>query len=138
MTKTVFTSFVILLLFTVAVSAAEVCVVVDFADAEDSSSENKFSDCLDVNSGETALAVLQRTALTLETKDFGSSLGQAICSINGVGDSSTNCFSSGVWSFFIANGGDFRLSSDGISSYRVKDDDVLGFLCFNNRHSENR
>lgn len=127
MTKTliIIITLISILLAASFASAIEVCVAVDFSDDKDFSNDNRYSDCFDVSSGDTALSVLHKTSLTLVEKEY--SFGNAICSINGVGDSASNCFSTGAWGFFVANKGSFKSSNEGVSAYKVKDNDVLGF-----------
>lgn len=71
---------------------------------------------------------LQATGRAIRTKDFGGVLGEAVCSIDGVGNSLSTCpGSSGHWHYWLWNGSEWTESQLGPASTQVTDGAVQGW-----------
>lgn len=76
----------------------------------------------------TGLEALESTGLEVSTKQFGGSLGTAVCMINGVGNRISDCPSaSGHWHYWHLSEGGWVESSVGASSYQIRADSVEGW-----------
>ena len=122
--------WILLLLFTFNVSGARVGIVVSFPDG------TSFSKCVDVNEGENGYSVLNKAGLSIEWS-YHTLWGHSLCSINGFGCPSDNCWCEypKYWGFFIKGitSSSWKYSSvgfDGGSScsehYCAKDKDMIG------------
>ncbi len=129
--------FLIGLLCIAAVSAAEVCIVVQM---EDDKAEG---DCLNVAEGTSGFELLEQSDLDFTWSDEGA-FGRALCKIEGKGDNviGTSCaWGSNYWGFYIINDGEWAYMPVGFSGgncwnkdlesfsghYCAEDDDVIGF-----------
>lgn len=76
----------------------------------------------------TGLEALESTGLDVATKQFGGSLGTAVCMISGVGNRTSDCPSaSGHWHYWHFAEGGWVESSVGASIYQIRADSVEGW-----------
>ncbi|MEA2037625.1 MAG: hypothetical protein U9O94_09005 [Nanoarchaeota archaeon] len=132
-----------LILIIQLVSAAEVCVVVDYGDQE----EKPDSKCIDIDEGKNGYELLNELSWRLEWKDFGynafagMNLGHGLCSIDDIGNDPDVCWGTDTWNLnlvtnnewlhlpvaFDADGGCWNKDPDStVGHYCTKDDDVVG------------
>jgi hypothetical protein len=84
--------------------------------------------CIEFQSGASAYDILNSSGLSLVTKDYGAGLGMAVCKIGDTGCDANDCFcQSSYWGFYYMSGGKWGYAPVGISSYDVKNGEVLGF-----------
>ncbi len=84
--------------------------------------------CVEFQSGNSALDVLKSSGVQVVTKDYGSTLGAALCKMEDTGCDLDNCFcQSSYWGFYYVENGSWSYSPVGVSKYYVRDGDVLGF-----------
>ncbi len=84
--------------------------------------------CVEFQSGNSALDVLKSSGVQVVAKDYGSTLGAALCKIEDTGCGSDNCFcQSSYWGFYYVENGSWSYSPVGVSKYYARDGDVLGF-----------
>ena len=111
-----------LILLSSAVLADRAGLVVQF----DNSSVIK--KCIEFQGGASAYYILSNSGLNLVTKDYGAGLGMAVCKIGDTGCDADNCFCKPeYWGFYYMSGGKWEYAPVGISSYDVKNGEVLGF-----------
>lgn len=92
------------------------------------SNSSFISKCVEFQSGDDALRVLRDSGAMVVTKDYGSSLGMALCKIEDTGCSEDNCFcQSDYWGFYYVENGSWLYSPVGVGSYHPRDGDMLGF-----------
>ncbi|MGH2704123.1 MAG: hypothetical protein ACRDJ4_03220 [Actinomycetota bacterium] len=76
--------------------------------------------------GTSGLAGLKASGLPVVTKDFGGSLGEAVCAIEGLGDCE---FKTGYWAYFKGTApGTWEMSSTGPSGSRLESGGVDGWV----------
>ena len=122
---TILLTFVVVsFLFSQIALADKVGVVVKFSD------NNIVKKCVTVSENSSGYKVLNQTGLNLVWKDYGGSLGHALCKIEDTGCPESNCFcSSNYWGFLYKHyGGEWTYSNVGLDSYLVKDKDIIGLV----------
>lgn len=74
------------------------------------------------------IEALRRTGLSIRLKDYGGSLGAAVCMIDGFGNDLSECpGAKGHWHYWHWDGYSWRESSLGASRYLVRDGAVEGW-----------
>ena len=95
---------------------------------DDENITNSFQTVADT--GITALDTLLLSGAKVVTVDFG--FATAVCSINGIGQPSDNCFGDPegrFWAFFVQKrGGTWEFSEIGADLYPVQDGDLISFV----------
>ncbi len=114
------------------VDAAEVCVVAYYP------GEEADSKCIEIDEGKNGYELLNELGWSMEWKDYGGTLGHALCKIKDVGYDSSVCWGNeGYWNFNLAQNGKWvypEKGFDGSPHYETKDGDVIG-LAFGPYHT---
>jgi hypothetical protein len=127
--------FLMLVLLACTVSAADVCVVVDYGKESDLEPDSK---CVDVDAGISGYELMQETGWSSEWQN-----NAYLCSVNDVGYEGGNCFGDKGWMYFIALDGEWffpsvvlagagecwnRNKNSAVGDYCTKSGDTLVFL----------
>lgn len=91
--------------------------------------EGTIEKCVEVSGGTDGLTALQATGLDVTTRDFGGDLGVAVCSIEGVGTSTSACpGAKGHWHYWRGASDAWVEATVGVSSSSVGPGSIEGWV----------